>query len=223
MNKLHSFLFSLFFLVTLSCSASEQQSTQYDNTQSSAIKIIQQRDLLMERQAVQSWNNFFCNACTLKDNLGNNRSVSFENNELRLTLAKNLKPIIKAKAFIDRFQRHIAKTPNEQSYRLDYLNTIQQKLRNINELTISTEELEQYIIVVGEIVHPTQPIGYDRNAFTDACAHIYDEIKKEQEQCQLLFLDKNTYTSEQKEEIINRMAEFLKIIHQEEATKKQQG
>jgi hypothetical protein len=138
-------------------------------------------------------------------------------------LAKNLKPIIKAKAFIDRFQRHIAKTPNEQSYRLDYLNTIQQKLRNINELTISTEELEQYIIVVGEIVHPTQPIGYDRNAFTDACAHIYDEIKKEQEQCQLLFLDKNTYTSEQKEEIINRMAEFLKIIHQEEATKKQQG
>jgi hypothetical protein len=210
MNRLHSFLFSLLFLATLPCAASEPQV--------SAIKIIQQRNLLMERQAVQSWNNFFCNACTLKNNLENNNSLSLEKNELRLTMAKNLKPIIKTRAFIDHFQRHIAKTPNEQSYRLDYLDTVQKKLRNINELTITTEELEQYIIVVGEIVHPTQPIGYDRNAFTDACAHIYDEIAEEQMQCQSF--TKNTHTSEQKEEIANRMTEFLKIIHQEEATKK---
>ena len=220
MNRLHSFLFSLLFLATLSCSASEQsivQSIQY-NTQISAKIILEQRSKLMEHHAVQNWNNFINHAYTLKDNLENNNGLTLEENELRLTMAKNLKPIIKERDFLDRFRRHMEKTPDKQSYRLDYLNTVQKKLRNINELAITDEELEQYIIVIGEIVHPYQPIGYDRNAFTDECVHIYDEIAEEQ--CQLLSLAKDTYTSEQKEEILNRMKEFLEIIHQEEATKK---
>ncbi len=220
MNKLHASLFSLFSVATFLCSASEQPITQYDEKQLSTIKIFDKKVNFSEQQCHENYTHFIKNANALQETFKNQHNFPLVNNELRFMMAENLKPIIKHTDFINRLRRHLTQTPHQQSHRLNYLNTIQGTLRNINELTITTEEIEQYIMVIGDIV--PRPMQNLHNPIDQLTQQIFDEITEENEQCARLFptpLDKEA--SEQNKKTVDCLAEFLKITQQEKITKKQ--
>lgn len=134
-------------------------------------------------------------------------------------MAENLKPIMKKIAFTRLLLSYAHKTNLKLSDRIQYLTDIQNKLGNIYKTTVTAEEVGQYTMVIGEIVHSTHgPIKNINNPINQLVQQVYDEIAEEEKQCDLFSnLDKDP--SEQNKEIINRLEKFIISQHQAEAEK----
>ncbi|HEX4069098.1 MAG TPA: hypothetical protein VHX42_03295 [Candidatus Babeliales bacterium] len=221
MNRLHSFLFLSLSLAIFSCSAMEQLFAQHTNNNDTE-SIIQQRTHSLERQSLQSWTNFINDAKTLQQHLTyTNDYPPFINNELRLTMAESLNPLKKQIIFQDRLLTYMYNRPYTSVHKLKYINETQKKLRDINDYKFTSEDIDRQIIVIGEITHATRPIGYNKNTYPLEEQQIYDEIQEMKEKNQQLDSILIQSASEQKNEIVNRLRDFL-IITQKKETKELQ-
>src|SRR5579862_7514243 len=103
MNKLHSFLFSLLFLATLSFSASEQPVINYTYAQISDIANTIRQNIADEQLSEDDYKQFMNNANTLQNNLTDARLEDnrYLDKHLRLTMATSLNSVKQRVAFIN--------------------------------------------------------------------------------------------------------------------------